>query len=136
MSKPFSYTFTVPASAIDFNGHVNNVTYLQWMMDAAQRHSQSVGMDFERCLSYGGTWVARSHNIVYKKPAFEGEELRMETWIETLGTFTSERRYQLSRVDDDALVCEGNTEWVFVDKNRFRPSRIPPEIRTAFNLYQ
>ncbi len=132
MSEPFSYTFTVPASAIDFNGHVNNVTYLQWMMDAAQRHSQSVDMDFERCLSYGGTWVARSHNIVYKKPAFEGEILRMKTWIETLGTFTSERRYQLSRVDDDALVCEGNTEWVFVDKKRFRPFRIPLEIREAF----
>ncbi len=132
MPEPFSYTFTVPASAIDFNGHVNNVTYLQWMMEAAQKHSQSVGMDAERCLAHGGTWVARSHNIIYKKPAFEGEVLRMETWIETLGTFTSKRRYRLTRVDDRALITTGETEWVFVDAKRFRPSRIPEAIAQAF----
>jgi acyl-CoA thioester hydrolase len=128
----YSYTFTVPADAIDFNGHVNNVTYLQWMMEAATRHSQSVGMSYEQCLELGGTWVAKSHNIEYKKPAFEGEELRMETWIETMGRIASKRRYRLVRVADEAVLCEGVTEWVFVDKNRFRPSKIPEKIRNSF----
>jgi len=130
--KTFSYTFTVPASAIDFNGHVNNVTYLQWMMEAASRHSQSVGMGFEQCLEHGGTWVAKSHHIEYKASAYEGEELRMETWIETLGRIVSERRYRLTRTGDEMLLCEGQTEWVFVDKDRFRPSKIPEAIKKAF----
>jgi acyl-CoA thioester hydrolase len=128
----YSYTFTVSADAIDFNGHVNNVTYLQWMMEAATRHSQLVGMSYEQCLELGGTWVAKSHNIEYKKPAFEGEELRMETWIETMGRIASKRCYRLVRIGDAAVLCEGKTEWVFVDKKRFRPSKIPENIKNAF----
>jgi acyl-CoA thioesterase FadM len=30
------------------------------------------------------------------------------------------------------VLCEGKTEWVFVDKNRFRPSKIPDTIKKAF----
>jgi len=28
--------FTVPESAIDVNGHVNNLRYLEWMLEAAR----------------------------------------------------------------------------------------------------
>jgi acyl-CoA thioester hydrolase len=128
----YTYTFTVPSDVIDFNGHVGNVTYLEWMIEAATRHARSVGMSYERCLELGGTWVAKSHTIEYKKPAFNGEELRMETWIETMGKVASERRYRLVRVADKAVLCEGKTEWVFVDKDRFRPSKIPEKIRNSF----
>ncbi len=130
--KTYTYTFTVPSSAIDFNGHVNNVTYLQWMMEAASAHAQSVGMGFEQCMEHGGTWVAKSHHIEYKNPAFEGEELRMTTWVETIGKITSDRRYELHKISDGSLVCEGRTEWVFVDKERMRPMRIPASVRGAF----
>ncbi len=122
----------VPKEAIDFNGHVNNVTYLAWMMEAATKHSGSVGMNYERCLELGGTWVAKSHNLEYKKAAFEGDELLMETWIETLGKIASERRYRLTRIADNALIFEGKTDWVFVDKNSFRPTKIPETIKNAF----
>jgi len=132
--KTFTYTFTVPASAIDFNGHVNNITYLEWMMEAAVRHSRSVGMSFERCVELGGTWVARSNHIEYKKPAFEGEELRMETWIESLGRLTSRRQYRIIRTEDEALICSGQTEWVFVDAKRQRPAPIPAPISEAFGF--
>ena len=32
-----SRSFTVPADAIDENGHVNNVAYVQWMQKQARR---------------------------------------------------------------------------------------------------
>jgi acyl-CoA thioester hydrolase len=102
------------------------------MMEAATRHSNSVVMSYEQCLELGGTWVAKSHNISYKKPAFEGDVLRMETWIETMGKIASERRYRLVRIDGEAVLCEGATEWVFVDTKRFRPSKIPEKIKNAF----
>jgi acyl-CoA thioester hydrolase len=130
--KIFSYLFVVDSSAIDFNGHVNNVTYLEWMMRAAIRHSASVGMDYEKCLELGGTWVAKSHHLEYKKPAFEGDELRMETWVEELGKIASIRRYKLVRTTDNTLIFEGTTNWVFVDKNSFRPTKIPDVIKNTF----
>ena len=39
----FSYEFVIPAAAVDANGHVNNVMYVQWMQDAAVRHYEAMG---------------------------------------------------------------------------------------------
>ena len=128
----YRYRFRVKADDIDFNGHVGNVTYLSWMIEAATRHSESVGFGYEKCRELGGTWVARSHRIEYKKPAMEGDELEMQTWIESIGRLLSVRRYQLLRPSDGAVICEGETEWVFVDSKRMRPMKIPAEITEGF----
>jgi acyl-CoA thioester hydrolase len=128
----YTYTFTVEKESIDFNGHVNNVTYLSWMIDAATKHSASVGFGYEACLALGGTWVAKSHHIEYKKPAFENDELEMRTWIEEIGKILSTRRYEITRPSDGAVICEGKTEWVFVDSKKMRPMKIPLEIIAGF----
>jgi len=128
----YRHSFSVPHDAIDFNGHVNNVTYLSWMIDAATRHSESVGFGYQQCLKLGGTWVAKSHHIEYRKPALENDTLQIETWIEEIGTLSSSRRYRITRPDDAALICEGETVWVFVDLKRMRPMRIPEAIISGF----
>ena len=133
---PFLYTFTVTKDDIDFNGHVNNVIYLSWMIEAATKHGTSVGSGYEKCLEFGGTWVAKSHNIEYKKPSFENDELQMKTWIEDIGKILSTRRYELTRPSDGALICEGKTEWVFVDSKKMRPMKIPREIIEGFEKAQ
>jgi len=125
---PYIYSFKVREDDIDFNGHVNNVTYLSWMIEAATAHSDSVGSGYEKCLELGGTWVAKSHNIKYKKPSFENDELQMKTWIEDIGKILSTRRYEITRLKDGALICEGKTEWVFVDAKKMRPMKIPLEL--------
>ncbi len=130
--NPYTYQFIVDKEAIDFNGHVHNVTYLSWMIETATKHSESVGAGHEVCLTYGGIWVAKSHHIEYRKPAFEGDALQMETWITKIGKIMSVRKYRILRIADDALICEGETEWVFVDKETMRPMKIPDEIRYAF----
>ena len=134
--KKYSYSFTVNKDDIDFNGHVHNVTYLSWMIDAATKHSASVGFDYEACLKLGGTWVAKSHTIEYKKPSFENDELQMETWVEEIGKIMSVRRYVLTRPSDKALICEGKTEWVFVDSKKMRPMKIPEVIVETFEKAQ
>jgi len=117
---------------IDFNGHVNNVTYLSWMIEAATKHSQSVGSGYEKCLQFGGTWVAKSHAIEYKKPSFKNDELQMKTWIEDIGKILSTRCYELTRPSDAAVICEGKTEWVFVDSKKMRPMKIPEGVIEGF----
>ena len=102
------------------------------MIEAATRHSESVDFGYEACFALGGTWVAKSHHIEYKKPAFENDALQMKTWIEDIGKILSIRRYELTRLSDGALICEGKTEWVFVDSKKMRPMRIPSEIAAAF----
>jgi len=134
--KKYSYTFKVIEKDIDFNGHVSNITYLSWMIDAATKHSESVGFGYKECLKLGGTWVAKSHTIEYKKPSFENDELQMETWVEEIGKILSIRRYVLTRPLDNAFICEGKTEWVFVDAKKMRPMKIPTEIVIGFEKAQ
>jgi acyl-CoA thioester hydrolase len=68
----YSYKFVVPESAVDENGHVNNVMYVQWMQEAAVRHYEAMG-GTQPTQAIGATWVVRSHLVEYLSPAFAGE---------------------------------------------------------------
>jgi acyl-CoA thioester hydrolase len=69
----YRYEFTVPESAVDQNGHVNNVVYVQWMQDVAILHANATG-GTRAMHAAGGTWVVHSHKVEYLSPAFADEE--------------------------------------------------------------
>jgi acyl-CoA thioester hydrolase len=123
--------FVVPESAIDQNGHVNNVAFVQWMQDVATRHFDSGGVT-EAVEAAGGTWVARSHKIEYLSPAFAGEHIQALTWILDFSRVRSLRRYKFLRASDGKLLVRGETDWVFVNAKSGRPCSIPDEIKRAF----
>jgi len=126
-------TFTVPDSAIDFNGHVNNLRYIEWMLSAAQEHSEAAGWPMEHCIDdYGATWVARSHHFDYLRPAYVGEALELKSWIEEIRGVRALRRYEIRRMADGAKICEGQSEWIWVDAETLRPMRIPEELAACF----
>jgi acyl-CoA thioester hydrolase len=123
----YRITFSVPAEAIDTNGHVNNVRYVQWMQDLAVRHWNAVGgMSLNHEL--GCTWVARSHHIEYLAPAFLGEDLEALTWVAVIGRVRSQRKYAFRRLSDGKLIARGETDWVFVHVETGRPATIPKSI--------
>jgi len=43
ISSTYSKIITIPEAAIDENGHVNNVVYVQWMQDIAVEHYATIG---------------------------------------------------------------------------------------------
>jgi len=125
--------FTVSEDVIDGNGHVNNVTYVQWMQDVAIAHFAAVsGVDLMRDLD--GAWVARSHHIEYLSPAFAGDRIEASTWIVSFRRVRSVRRYAFTRVSDGKTLARGETEWVFVNAESGRPTAIPETIRQIFTL--
>ena len=73
----FAHTFTVLESAIDVNGHANNLEYLRWMQEVATAHSDACGWTLARYQETRTTWVIRSHAIDYLRPAFSGETLKL-----------------------------------------------------------
>lgn len=123
----FRHRFTVPASAVDQNGHVNNVVYIQWMQDVATMHFNAVG-GTNLMQQAGATWVVRSHNIEYLSPLFAGEDVTVLTWVVNFRRVRSLRRYRFLRTGDGVLLARGETDWVFVDTASGRPCKIPDEI--------
>jgi len=131
-NQPYSRSFTIPRSAIDENGHVNNVAYVQWMQDIAVEHYSSIGG--VEAQGTDATWVVREHRIEYLLPAYEGEEIEVRTWVENIRRVRSLRKYEFVRKSDSKILVKGETDWVFVDAKTGRPLPIPEKVSSVFNL--
>ncbi len=57
-------TVSVPFSALDFNGHVNNTEYVRWALDGLHRE-------------HGDCPVIRSARMTYLAEVFEGDEIEI-----------------------------------------------------------
>ena len=129
----YRHEFIVPPSAIDENGHVNNVEYVRWMQATAVAHSTRVGCT-RTTQDIGASWVARSHRIEYLRPAFGGDRITALTWVCNFRKVRSTRKYKFFRTTDNTLLAEGETDWVFVDAATGRPRSIPETVSSLFTL--
>lgn len=129
----FRYQLVVPSEAIDTNGHVNNVMYIQWMQDIAVLHSESCG-GTAATEAAGATWVVRGHTIEYLRPAYVNELLDIHTWVVDFRRVRSLRRYRFFRHSDGQLLARGETDWVFIDAQTAKPLAIPKVVQDCYPL--
>jgi acyl-CoA thioester hydrolase len=129
----YKRSLVVPPSAIDENGHVNNVEFIRWMQDAAIAHSDHVG-GTAATRACGAAWFAREHHIEYVRPAYAGEHLSVITWVASRVRVRSERRYCVVRDSDRAVLARGKTVWIFVDQATQKPRSIPKEVDACYTL--
>ena len=127
----FTYNFTVPQSAIDEYGHVNNVIYVQWMQDAGRRHPEAI-LEFKQPENTG--WFVREHRIEYLAPAFLGDEIEVRTWIAEWKRVRAQRRYEFIRKADGKVIVKGETQWIFVELTSGRPIPIPADMLALFPI--
>jgi acyl-CoA thioester hydrolase len=131
MSHPsiFTYTFTVPESAIDEYGHVNNVIYVQWMQEAAIRQGESIPA-YKQPENTG--WYVREHRIEYLAPAYLSDEIEVRTWLSEMKRVRAIRKYEFIRKADGKVIAKGETLWIFVELTTGRPIAIPAEMQALF----
>lgn len=117
----FEFRLTVGPELIDRNRHVNNVAFVKLVQDAAVTHWRAVApADVQAAVG----WVVRRHEIDYLRPAFEGDELIISTWVGTPTAATWERFTEIRRPADGQTVVTARTVWVLVDATSGRPRRI------------
>jgi len=130
ISSTYKKTILIPSTAIDENGHVNNVMYVQWMQDIAVEHYSAIGGITAQ--GPDSTWVVREHKIEYLLPAFEGDEIEIRTWVENIRRVRSLRKYEFARKSDDKILVKGETDWVFVDVKTGAPRAVPENVAKTF----
>lgn len=133
MIARFEYPHVVTREDIDELGHAGNFHYVRWMQNAAVAHSAANGWPPERYNELGAGWVVRAHQITYLKPAYEGDELVITTWVENIRPATSLRRYEIRRADG-ALLARAETDWAFINYATQKPVRIPPAVAECFEV--
>lgn len=131
--KPYVKTIAVGPEDIDAQGHVSNVKILDWANQAAIEHSELLGFDVPRYEEIGGIFVVRRHEIDYHAPAYQSDTLTLFTWPSAHQRSVAERRHEIHREADGALIAKVLTTWVYVDTKTGRPKRMPPEVTEAFN---
>lgn len=115
---------TVPSSAIDVLGHANNVTYLHWVQDVAIEHwNQIATKEQQESL----LWVVSRHEIDYKRPALENDELIITTWIGSTSPKISKRHTEITRKKDKKLITKVISHWSPIDRKTKRPTRVNPD---------
>lgn len=133
MVARFEYAHRVAPADIDELGHAGNYHYIRWLQHAAVAHSTTNGWPPRRYEELGAGWVVRSHQITYLKPAFEGDEVVITTWVADMRPATSLRRYEVRRRDGE-LLARAETDWAFINYQKQRPVRIPPEVADSFEV--
>lgn len=132
ISPTFTQRLMAQASEIDELGHVSNVVVVRWIQDVAVAHSSAVGWDYEAYRRHGAVFVVRRHEVDYLRPAFAGDEVVLETWIESFHAASTVRCTRIARGTDGAELATARTQWVLVSTDSGRPRRIPPVIASAF----
>lgn len=123
----FSHKFIVDQADIDELGHVNNVAYVRWMQDVAVAHWNDA-VDDEHKERY--FWVVVRHEVDYKKPAFDGDDIEAVTWVGEWTAVTCERFTEIRR--GDQILMSGRTLWCMFHREANRPAKIGQDLKDRF----
>jgi thioesterase-3 len=70
-------SITVRSTEIDFNGHVNNARYLEYLEWAREEWYETANLSYETLGTMGVQTVTVNININYKKECKQGDQLRI-----------------------------------------------------------
>lgn len=132
-ASTFELLIPVAPSDIDQLGHVNNVSYLRWVQEAAVAHWKAVApAEAQRQL----LWVVLRHEIDYRQPAFLEDEIVARTWVGAASRLRFERLTELLRARDRLLLASARTIWCPIDVVTKRPTGVSAEVRACFSRSQ
>ncbi len=130
------YEFKITREVVDGNRHVNNVAYVRWMQDAANRHAEATGCSRN---TFGprqrpGWCEAIAWNIATPR----SRATRSPCWTQSCkyppGALIAEGINFYER-RTGAVLAEGETDWVFVEASAAGVLKaIPEEIRKIFQI--
>lgn len=123
IKNSFIHTLIVNQNDLDALDHVNNVTYLQWVQNVAEKHWSAI-CNTEINEHY--VWVVIRHEIDYFLPAILNDEIVVTTYIGDSYGVKSERFVEIKKADK--LLAKAKSIWCLLDKNTMKPVKVPAEI--------
>ena len=123
----------VGADVIDGLQHVNNAAYVAWCEDVAWRHSEFLGISLADYQALNRAMAIRHSEYDYILSAYEGETLFIGTWLTAFdGRLSMERRFQIVRASDGAVLLRGVWQLVCIEISSGKPRRMPKEFLESY----
>ncbi len=128
--EPYDVDITIQPEDIDQLGHVNNVVYLKWVQEAATVHWFAAATEEQQARLL---WVVARHEIDYKRPAMESDEIIARTWVGKATERLFERHTEIIRKSDNKLLARALTLWAPVDMETKRPVNAGEDVYALFS---
>jgi acyl-CoA thioester hydrolase len=130
-AEPYELPIDVQPEDIDELGHVNNVTYLRWVQEAATAHWRAVATPADQEQLY---WVVVRHEIDYLHPAMPGDRIVARTWVGTATRIKFDRHTELLRERDRKPLARARTVWCPIDARTGKPTAVSADVRAVFSI--
>lgn len=130
----FRYEWELPVRGYEtgYDGSVIPYIYVQYLEESATQASAHYGYTFKWYSNRSEFWVVRRLQLHYYEPARVDDRLNVATWISEIKRVSSAREYDVRRASDSAQVLRGRHDWVYVDREKLLPRRIPAEFSENF----
>jgi len=133
--NPHVLEFQVFKENIDVLGHVNNKVYLDWCELVSWDHSKSLGVTPKIYQELGCACVVVKNKIEYLGSLFKNDSIVISTWItETDSKLKLSRLFQVIRVKDNKTVFRSNVDYVCINLDTYKPTRMPDLFREAYKI--
>ena len=119
----------VSKNDLDELNHVNNIKYVNWILEIAKIHWRSLVSD-ETLGNYH--WVLLEHQIKYLHPALLNDRIRIKTYVEETKEIKSSRIVNIYNKHTDKLLVTSRTIWCLISSKSGKPTRLTNEIKKAF----
>lgn len=133
--KKFETEMIVRPSEIDYNGHVHQTAYLDYLLFArVDQMQRCYKMPIEEFFKRGLSWATKSLSINYLKSLYMNERFTVRTWIESLGDKSVNVRFEILKTGSRTVAAEGESTYVLVDARTGKPASIPEDIKEKFSI--
>jgi len=135
MTQKFETEISVRPHEIDWNRHVNQSVYLDYLLHArVDQMKRCYKMSIESFFKRGYSWITRSISIEYLSSVFMGETIIVRTWIESVSKKGVTVKFQMLKKKDLSLATEGTAVFVLINAKTGQPEVIPDDIRSKYSI--
>lgn len=129
----YEYDSRVRLSEVDQHQRMTLNAVLNYFQDCSSFHSEDLGVGIEYLNEHNRMWVLRSWKIVVDRYPYMGEQIKVGTWPYEFGRMTGRRNFRL--LDNQGkMAAYADSEWVLMDTERMRPTKIEESLSGAYTL--
>ncbi len=114
---------TIPYYDAQRNFAASPEAILRYLENAAAEHCAEIGWDIPRLMENGYAWVLSKGQLEMKRYPRYHETISIETWISERSAVHAWREFQILD-SGGTLIGSSRGDWVFIDIERRRPTRI------------
>ena len=131
----FETELQVRPDDIDMYQHVHSSRYMDYVLAARfDQMERCYKMPMSEFQKQGYGWFMAAAHMNFKRPLGLGDRFLVRTWIEKFTLIGVKVQFQILRLSDNKLSCDGSFDYVMVSTETSRAVRLPAEIRAKYAI--